>query len=356
MSFSVLDRALVLRFGIPLLVLTLTLAGAEARADRCGNQNPPRCGLDVQTDPLTLPGGTGGCTDASPATLPLFKGTGMCAPGDTAAIYDLGQAFPDNGVPADQGVVGTTSFMTIRAGPASPCAHMVDTVDPKPCPDPQECPGSSTQPEGALKVPVAGYIVGCWSPPDHQGCRTLALYTKSFCLHAQHELLGSGCAQGPGGVDCANVSTEQIGVDVPGAKNRRLCPPTDPTTSCRGTHGNQGPGLRFWIGGVCATNNCAGPGTAPAVDANTCDVAWGATKLGYNHPADKGINQPGWYDWKTGAFKVDLSSPKPSCGALGDCLGVHAGQPWDLRLVAVPRAGQHPPCVGGACDAPACFP
>ena len=257
---------------------------------------------------------------------------------------------------ADARVVGLTSFMTLRAGDSSACAHMVDTVDPKPCPDPQLCPGSSTQPEGAVKVGVTGYVVGCWSPPDHAGCRTLSIYTKSACLHGRHELLGPGCTM-EGDIDCANLSTEQIGIDVPGAKNRRLCPPADPATSCRGTHGNQGPGLRFWIGGVCATNNCANSGAAPDVDpVNTCKVSWGATKLGYNHPANKGINQPGWYDWKTGAFKVDLSSPKPTCGPLGRCFGERTGKTWDLRLVAVPRSGEAVPCIGDSCDAPGCFP
>jgi hypothetical protein len=339
----------VTRFRIALGVAALTLLGGPALAGRCGEQNPPRCGLDSQTNPPTEPGGTGGCTDASLAQTPA------CEPGDTMVIYDLGQSFPDNGIPADQPVVGTTSFVTLRAGVGSPCEHMIDTVDPKPCPDPQLCPGTTTQPEGAIKVGITGYVVGCWGPTDGQGCRSLAVHTQSLCLHAQHQFLGSGCMQGPGGVDCPNVSTEQIGIDVPGGANRRLCPPTDPTTSCRGTRGS-GPGLRFRIGGVCTTINCASPGSAPTVDpVNTCTVAWGATNLGYNRPAGKGINQPGWYDWKTGAFKVDLSSPKPSCGALGACLGQHAGQPWDVRLVAVPRAGQTVPCVGDACDAPSCF-
>jgi len=345
---------------VALGMLLVTSATRPALANRCGNQNPPRCGLDSQTDPPnpTL-GGTGGCTEASLATLPLYKGTGQCRPGDTEVIYDLGTAFPDNGVPGDHDVAGTTSFMTLRAKDDSACAHMVDTVDPKPCPDPQECPDPmAPQPEGALKVPITGYIVGCWSPIDHDGCRDLAVYTKSMCLHVQDEKLGAGCTQADD-VDCPNVSAEQIGIDVPGAKNRRLCPPPDPATSCRGTGRNGDPRLRFWIGGVCTTNNCANPGTAPEVDdEKTCKVSWGATKLGYNVPPTKGINQPGWYDWKTGAFKVEVSSPKPSCGDLGKCLGERTNTFYDLRLVAVPRAGQSPPCMGdtNACTAPGCFP
>jgi hypothetical protein len=333
------------------------LAGGRALASRCGDQNPARCGLDAQTDPATLPGGTGGCTEASMATLPLFKGTGQCAPGETAVIYDLGTTFPDNGLSGDQAVVGETSFITLRAGTSAPCAQMLDTVDPKPCPDPQECPNSSTQPPGAIKVAVTGYMVGCWSKQDRNGCRDLRVYSGgSVCLHAQHELLGPGCTTA-GSVDCANVSTEQIAFDEPGGSNRRLCPPVDPDTSCRGTRHKGEPGLRFRIGGFCSTNNCANPGTAPDIDPErTCKVAWGATNLGYDRPPGKGINQPGWYDWKTGSLKVDLSSPKPTCGDLGVCLGERTGQPWDLRIVAVPRPGQAAPCLGNPlCDAPGCF-
>jgi hypothetical protein len=339
---------------IAIVVGAALLGSAPARANRCGDQNPERCGLDTQTDPPTLPGGTGGCTEASMDRLPLYQGTRACPDGYTKVIYDLAQPFPDNGMPADQAPVGATSFVTLRAGASSPCAHMVDDVDPKPCPDPKLCPDpGSSQPEGARKVGLTGFIVGCWSPPDHEGCRTLAIYTKSLCLHAQHELLGPGCGKADD-IDCSQVSTEQIGMAVPGAKNRRLCPSPNPAASCRGLHGSQ-PGLHFWIGGVCTTNNCSSPGQAPAVDGQTCKVSWGATKLGYNFPAGRGINEPGWYDWKTGAFKVDLSSPKPSCGALGRCLAERAAQPWDLRLVAVPRPGQNVPCVGDACDARGCF-
>jgi hypothetical protein len=339
-------------------LLAALLVAGPAEASRCGTQNVLHCGLDEQTDPPSLPGGTGGCTEASLATAPLFKGTGACKPGETKVIYDLGVAFPDNGHSADGAVVGTTSFVVMRSGSNAPCAHMVDTVDPLPCPDPQVCPGVLTQPEGAVKVPIAGYMVGCWTKPDRHGCRDLRVYTKAVCLHVQHQTLGAGCTAA-GNIDCANVSTEQVAIDVPGGSNRRLCPPTDPATSCRGTRFSSGdPGIRFRIGGFCSTNNCANPGTAPDVDPTaTCDSAWGATNLGYNRPPGRGINAPGWYDWKTGAFKVDLTSPKSTCGPLGVCLGEHAGVPWDLRVVAVPRPGQAVPCIGGtsSCGAAPCF-
>src|SRR5262245_5262964 len=335
------------------------VGGRAALAGRCGDNNPSQCGLDSQTEPPNLGlGGAGGCTEASIAQLPMFQGTHMCRPGETTVMYDLDQPFPNNGVPGDASIVGEKSFLTLRAGPDSPCAHMADTVDPKVCPDRALCPDpGAPQPEGAIKVPVRGYVVACWSPLDHDGCRDVWIPTKSMCLHAEHQALGPGCGTTKDGIDCANVSTEQIAIDVPGATNRRLCPPIDPATSCRGTRPGGRPGMRFWIGGACTTNNCENPGTAPVVGEGTCNVAWGAWKLGYNKPAFEGINEPGWYDWKTGAFRVAVSSPKPTCGALGACMGVHAGVRWDTALVAVPRSGQPLPCVGSpGCDPAGCFP
>jgi len=332
------------------------LAGTPALAARCGSQNPPRCGPDDQTDPPTQPGGTGGCTDASMVGLPLYNRTQSCRPGDTMVIYDIGGPFPNNGLPADEAAVGgKTAFMTVRAGDNSPCAHMVDTIDPKVCPDPQLCPDPmSPQPEGAIKVPLHGFIVGCWSPPDGNGCRDLAMYTKSVCLHVDHQLLGPGCQQADG-VDCPNVSVEQIAMDVPGSKARRMCPPRDSATSCRALRGKD-EGMKVWFGALCATNNCDNPGTAPEVGDKTCDVQWGATKPGYNKAPGHGINQPGWYDWKTGSFKLDQSRGKPTCGELGICLGERTGKDWDMSIVATPRSGQAVPCLGDpACDAPGCF-
>ena len=82
------------------------LAGGPALASRCGEQNPPRCGLDSQTEPPDPAlGGTGGCTDASMVGLPMYNRTGTCRPGDTMVIYDIGGPFPDNGVPFDEASV-----------------------------------------------------------------------------------------------------------------------------------------------------------------------------------------------------------------------------------------------------------
>lgn len=350
-------RMLVMSLGV--VVLALLIAG-QVSASRCGKQNPPRCGPDAQTDPPNPAlGGIGGCTEASLTASPLFKRSGMCAPGQTMVIYDVGSPFPDNGMPQDAQVVGATSFITLRASDTAPCAHMVDTVDPKPCPDPQLCPDPMAgQPQATIKAPVSGYIVACWTPPDTNGCRDVRFYTESVCLHVGHEELGPGCTVDRD-VDCPHVSTEQIAIDNPGGTNHRLCPPTDPVNSCRGTRPAGQPGFRFRIGGFCATNNCLHPGTMPDVDPQkSCTVAWGESNLGYG-VSSRGINAPGWYDWKTGAFKLDVSSAKPSCGDLGICLGsaggLHARTFWDLRIVGVPRPGQKLPCADGPCTSGQCF-
>lgn len=333
-------------FGV--LVVAASLAATPALAARCGDNHPAQCGPDNQTDPPTLPGGIGGCTDASIAASPLFRGTNACKPGETRVIYDIGPAFPSNGQSGDTSVAGLTSFVTLRSGDTAPCAHMVDTVDPKPNP-------TDPQPEGARTVPLTGYVIGCWTAPDHDGCRDVRFHTEAVCLHIGHEQLGAGCTA-DGDLDCSTVSTEQIAIDVPGGQNHKMCPPTDAATSCRGTRPAGDPGFRFRLGGFCSTNNCASPGTAPDVDGDSCTATWGATNLGYNRPPSKGINEPGWYDWKTGAFKLDLSSPKGTCGNLGRCLGERTNTYWDLRVIGVPRSGQQIPCVGsGPCDGPPCF-
>jgi hypothetical protein len=276
-------------------------------------------------------------------------------------IYDLTTPFPNNGLPGDQSVVGATSYAIIRATDASPCAHMVDTVDPLPCPDPLLCPGSSVQPEGSVKVNVRGYIVGCWGPMKSNGCRAVKFYTGATCLHLDHQLLGTGCTSEPG-LDCPNVSTEQIAIAMPGTADHLVCTPVDPTNSCRATRPS---GIleqfKLLYGGFCTTSNCEDPGVAPKAipePGPTCVSQWGQTALGYDNPAGRGINSPGWYDWKTGSFKVDITTRMATCGALGDCLGRINGsrrtESWDLSVVAVPRPNQAVPCIGDACDAAGC--
>src|SRR5262244_3658703 len=101
MSLMSRDRILVAAGVAALLFAT------PAFADRCGPQNPAMCGSDAQSEPPNLAlGGTGGCTEASIATLPMFKDTHMCPPGPTTVIYDLDQPFPNNGLPADGELVG----------------------------------------------------------------------------------------------------------------------------------------------------------------------------------------------------------------------------------------------------------
>jgi hypothetical protein len=352
-----------------LLAVACCLPGTLALAARCrdvpqGGGIGVHCGLDSQTDPPDPAlGDTGGCTEASIPNLDLYKRTHACQPGRTMVIYDLTTPFPDNGLPVDHAVAGATSYAIIRATASSPCAHMVDTVDPKPCPDPLLCPDpGSPQPEGAVKVAVRGYIVACWSPPERNGCREVKFHTAATCLHLDHQLLGAGCGAADG-VDCSTVSTEQVALAMPGTADRLVCPPDDPASSCRATRPS---GVRetfqLLYGGFCVTSNCDNPGVAPVGHPEpgpTCVSQWGQTNLGYNRPAGRGINAPGWYDWKTGSFKVDVTTRMPTCGALGDCLGRISAERtanWDLSLVAVPRPGQQVPCVGGACAAASCTP
>src|SRR5262249_33612451 len=149
-------------FGV--LIVAAALFSSVTWASRCGDNHPAQCGPDDQTDPPTLPGGTGGCTDANIAASPLYRRTNACRPGEPRVIYDIGRAFRDNGKAGDPAVVGLESFVTMRAGENAPCAHMVDNDAPKPnAVDPQ--------PEGARKVPLTGYVIGCWSKPDPDGCR-----------------------------------------------------------------------------------------------------------------------------------------------------------------------------------------
>src|SRR6516225_3057439 len=97
--------------------VALLVAVSPALANRCGDQNPPRCGVDTSTDPLA------GCGDASMSAAPGYKRTGLCRPGDTMVVYDVSQPFPDDGLPADASAIGEKSYAIIHAGSASACAH-----------------------------------------------------------------------------------------------------------------------------------------------------------------------------------------------------------------------------------------
>ena len=353
-SMKVAFPAIALGAALALLASTSAFAGrCNRRSDGQGGIEP-HCGLDSQTEPPNPAlGDRGGCTEASIATNPLFRGTHQCEAGDTMVIYDLTEPFPNNHLPGDQTPVGSRSYVTMRARPGSPCEHMTDSVDPKPCADPAQCPGE-------LTVPVAGYIVACWSPRDRRGCRDFKVYSNgSTCLHVQHELLGPGCDAG-GDLDCPHVSAEQISIDNAGTASRHVCPANDPTLSCRGTRTSGRESFRLLYGGFCSTSNCESPGVAPVAlpePGPTCVASWGQMPFGYENPPGRGINTPGWYDWKTGAIKVDLTHRTPTCGPLGVCMGREGPLTpyWDLSLVAVPRPGQAVPCSGDACDAAGCF-
>jgi hypothetical protein len=345
-------------FGAAALAL---LVGTPALAVRChsvpgGGGIGPHCGLDTQTEPPDPGfGDGGGCTEASIGKVPLFRKTHQCRPTETMVIYDISAPFPDNGVPGDHVAAGSTSYAILRASPGSPCVGMVDDVAPFPCANPADCPGE-------VEVPVGGYIIGCWSPPVRNGCRQVRFYSGgSACLHIAHQLLGPGCTSAPD-LDCPNVSTEQIALDMPGTADRVVCGPTDPATSCRATSTSKQETFRLLFGGFCTTSNCANPGAAPVAlpePGPTCVSQWGQTALGYDLPPGRGIDAPGWYDWKTGAFKVDITTRMPTCGALGDCLGKGSVSTayWDLSVVAVPRPGQQLPCIGATgCDPGTCAP
>ena len=287
-------------------------APAGAAASRCKSKNGggKHCGLDAAA-------GGGGCTEASIQNLPL-----KCAPGQTMVIYDLGRPFP-----ADPTAL---SHAVLRASPNSPCAGMTD-----------------------LPVPLTGYAVGCWSPPDQNGCRVVEfLNGGSICLHIQDQKLGAAC-----GTACQDVSTEQVAVSNAGAAEHFVCPPTDPSASCRATRSDGTEGFRLWVGGFCSTNGCSDPGTGPTIGPDTCVAQWGATYFGYAIGKSAALG-PGWYDWASGAFKVDYRNGKATCEKLGACLGEGHANPWDLSLVGVPRASTPPPCLGGSrsCNAAGCVP
>jgi hypothetical protein len=297
-------------------------AVGRAKGDRCGSVNGG--GLHCS-----------GCPESYIAALPH-----VCAADETQVIYDLDKPFPLDS--------SKKSNVIIRARPGSPCAGMTDTVPPL-----------SNEP-GAIEVPISGFAVGCWGRPDKDGCRVVKfLNGGTMCLHIADEKLGSGCTG-----SCANLSTEQVAISTAGAAEHFVCPPANPSTSCRAMRSpnptaRAGEGFRLWVGGFCATNGCDNPGTPQStVGPNTCVAGWGATFLGYAIGKSKPLG-PGWYDWQSGAFKIDYRNGKATCGTLGACLGSGNSNPWDLSLVGVPRASTPPPCLttpSGPCDAPGCSP
>src|SRR5437867_1796189 len=97
-----MSEVVIRRLRSLVLIALVCLVARPALANRCGDQNPSRCGRDDQTEPPgSALGGSGGCTEASMANLPMFEHTGECPPGYTKVVYDVGQPFPDNGMRGD---------------------------------------------------------------------------------------------------------------------------------------------------------------------------------------------------------------------------------------------------------------
>jgi hypothetical protein len=250
-----------------------------------------------------------GCPDVSAQ---IVAGDVFCPLGFEPVVYDLSKPFA-----AD----GTTSALTMRGSRTSMCPTLERSVG------------------------VSGHVVVCWGPPDG-GCRPMVVPYNSFCIDTADEPLGDGCSGA-----CAGVSTNIIAVMNAGAAHFRVCPPNDPATSCRSTAPGGAELFRFQPGGWCVTDQCDGRTPGP----DTCVGGWGATYLGFGrHHTSKG-----WYDWASGAFKVDYRGRRPVCGALGECIG-HIGE-WTGTLVATPAAASPnpPPCLtntGDACSPSACLP
>jgi len=256
----------------------------------------------------TIAGGVRcGCPDVLSQ---INDGVVTCPSGYMPVVYDLGQPFP-----ADS----TTSSFTMEGSVRSMC-------------------------EGVeKKVGVNGHLVICWGPPD-RGCRQMVVPYNSFCIDTEDTQLG---CQGA----CSSVSTHIIALMNAGAAHFHVCPPSaNPSVPCRSTSNGGTELFRFQPGGFCVTDQCEGASTT-----NACVGGWGATYLGFGHHG----TQQGWYDWASGAFRVDYRGRRPVCGALGDCLG-NRGH-WTGTFIATPSASSPnpPPCLthaGDTCNPSACLP
>src|SRR3989442_843894 len=144
-------------FTTTLLLTGTTLAYAARCQSQIGFTGGLHCGLDSDPSPAHP---TQACTEAAIANLENLPLT--CEQGWRTVIYDLDQPWPV--APAQR------SRVIIRASKVSPCAGMADK-----------------------SVPITGFAVGCWSPPDDRGCRTVKFFNGgSMCMHIQHQLLRDG--------------------------------------------------------------------------------------------------------------------------------------------------------------------
>jgi len=233
----------------------------------------------------------------------------------TPVIYDLtGTYAPD----------GTSSTMIVRASDLSPCAGL------------------------EKQVPLNGQMVVCWAPFNVDGCRVFKVPFNGVCFDVDAFTLGAPCTG-----ECANLEMPILAIGTSGqGAGWRACPPTDPMTSCRSTSSPLGVSdkFRFQTGGFCATYGCGADGQP---DADTCQLAWGASYFGFGRQGAP----PGEYDWKSGGFKVVLDGNRSRCGAFRDCIGKRNNH-WTLTVVGNPASGYQPPCLGpaNACNPDACFP
>ena len=224
----------------------------------------------------------------------INQGKITCPQGFVPVVYDLGNPFPPDSA--------ISSFLNMEGSVHSQCAGL------------------------EKKVGVTGQLVVCWGPED-RGCRQMSVPYNSFCIETEDTTLGAGCD-----ASCANVSTNIVAIMDAGAAHFHVCPPSaNPSAPCRATSNGGEELFRFQPGGFCVTDEC--DGASSSADApNACVGAWGATYLGFGN---RGAGVPkGWYDWASGAFKVNYRGRRPVCGALGDCLG-NRGH-WTGTFVATP--------------------
>jgi hypothetical protein len=254
-----------------------------------------------------------GCPDV---VAEIAQGLITCPKGFVPVVYDLGQPFPPD---------SATSSFTMEGSVRSKCEGL------------------------EKKVGVTGQLVVCWGPED-RGCRQMSVPYNSFCIETEDTPLGAGCD-----ASCANVSTNIIAIMDAGAAHFHVCPPApNPSAPCRATSNGGDELFRFQPGGFCVTDECDG---ASSPGPNACVGAWGATYLGFGN---RGAGVPkGWYDWASGAFKVNYRGRRPVCGALGNCLG-NRGH-WTGTFVATPSPASPnlPPCLtkaGDTCNPSACAP
>ena len=236
----------------------------------------------------------------------------QCPVGLRRVVYRVDQPFP---------LDGTFSSGVIASTPTSPCAGAGKSV------------GFTSD----------SYVIGCWSPEDRNGCRSVFMLSNgSMCLHLAKAPLGCG------GDGCSNLSVEQVAITNAGAAERMTCRPLDPTKSCDSARLSGEEGFRFIFGGFCSTENLDGAGDTD----NACVAAWGAFGT---------FKSRGHYDWATGAFKIDMTRGRSTCGALRTCIGKGSKTLWKFTIVGVPDdriLDNIPPCLNdltGECQAVRCF-